>query len=578
VDRLPVGWDEGPGLVASAWRFRWLVATVALAGALAAVGVSTLQPVMYEATSKILLAPPPSGDSTAQAEPDRYVRNQAAFITSPPVLQRTVRTVKGRVTVKQLRKRLVAEPSKESDLVTVRVRDATARGSVELATALGQAYEQTAVEHDRAGAAKEVAHLQDQQRQLQDRLNLLDAQLRDSPSDATRAARAVVADELVQVVRRTEEARLANPGRDPVALREQAELPEQPAQPQPLRLAAIGGLLGVVLGAGLAWGLAWRRRPAAPADHPAQPQRGQGGPPAAATLLGEIPDFAELARDGQVPTATDPDSGPGKAYRALAATLQSVLDHTGVRTVAVTSPDPGDGKTLTSLNLAVALGESGRHVVLVDADERRRGLSRLCDLDGQPGLTDLAVESTPIDYCLWLPTFTSIQVIPAGHPIADSAGFVRGRSFSRAMLQVRQHASLALVDTPALLAAPDALAVAEHVEGVILVVQPDTSAVAMIEARRRLDGAGARLLGIVINRNGSRHGGLWSDGDGDGHEPALTTKGRADQPMQLPAAHAKEGGKARESGRRSGGKADQPAEQAMVGLAEPPGPAGAPKR
>jgi hypothetical protein len=179
-----------------------------------------------------------------------------------------------------------------------------------------------------------------------------------------------------------------------VALREQAVLPEQPAQPQPLRMAAIGGLAGAVLGAMLAWGLAWRRRPAtvAAGGGLVQPEWAHTGP-LAAPLLGEIPDFAEPAGDAQVPTATDPDSAAGKAYRALAASLQSVLNRTGARALVVTSPDPGDGKTLTSLNLAVALGESGQHVVLVDADERQRGLSQLCDLDGQPGLTDLAVES-----------------------------------------------------------------------------------------------------------------------------------------------------------------------------------------
>jgi Mrp family chromosome partitioning ATPase len=298
-----------------------------------------------------------------------------------------------------------------------------------------------------------------------------------------------------------------------------------------MRLAAVGGLLGMVVAAGLAWWLAWRRQPTYSQPQPEWTHAG----PLAAPLLGEIPDFAELVGDGQVPTATDPESAAGRAYRALATSLQSVLDRTGTRALVVTSPDPGDGKTLTSVNLAVALGKSGQHVVLVDADERQRGLSQLCNLDGQPGLTDLAGEAgeaAPIDYCLWLPTFTSIQVIPAGAPVADSAGFVQGPSFSRAMVQVRQHASLTMIDTPALLSAPDALTIAEQVEGVVLVVRPETSAVTLIEARRRLDGAGARLLGYVLNRTGSRRDGHRDDGNG--HEPPGTTKELTNRPMQLP--------------------------------------------
>ncbi|HVD17023.1 MAG TPA: Wzz/FepE/Etk N-terminal domain-containing protein, partial [Actinomycetota bacterium] len=85
MDRLPVGWDEGPGLVASVWRYRWLVAAVALAGALAGFGFSLVQPVMYEASSRVLLTAP-----SADQEPDRFVRNEAAFMVSPPVLDRAV--------------------------------------------------------------------------------------------------------------------------------------------------------------------------------------------------------------------------------------------------------------------------------------------------------------------------------------------------------------------------------------------------------------------------------------------------------------------------------------------------------
>jgi Mrp family chromosome partitioning ATPase len=508
VDRVPVGWDEGPGLVASVWRYRWLVAAVALAGALGGYGFSLVQPVMYEASSRVLLTAP-----SADQEPDRFVRNEAAFMVSPPVLDRAVKGVKGRVTVKQLRERLVAEPSTESDLVTLRVRDSTARGAAELVGAVGGSYEATVAERANAAQQRAIEQAQATQKTLRQQLDAWNARLNASPDDATvRSQRDAVAGLLAQAAREEQELRLAGPADDPVSLIEQPEVPDEPAQPKPKRLVALGLLVGAGLAGVLAWWLAGRRPPAAGA----QPQPDLvNANPLAAPLLGEIPDFAELAGDGQVPTATDPESPAGAAYRALAASLQSALDRTGARAVVVTSPEVADGKTLTSVNLAVALGESGQHVVLVDADQRHRGLSQLCDLDGQPGLTDLAGEAAPIDYCLWLPTFTSIQVIPAGARVPDSTGFLRGAAFSRAMVQVRRHASLTIVDAPSLLAAPDALTIAEQVEGVVLVVRPETSAVTLIEARRNLDAAGARLLGYVINRSGARDG-RW----GDGHRPA----------------------------------------------------------
>jgi Mrp family chromosome partitioning ATPase/LPS O-antigen subunit length determinant protein (WzzB/FepE family) len=567
VDRLPVGWDEGPGLVASVWRYRWLVAAVALVGVLAGLGVSLVQPVMYEGSSRVLLVDPSSErvfqEGTGQPlDPDRYVRNQAAFMLSPPVLERAVRLVKGRVSVKQLRKRLTTEPSKELDLVTVRVRDRTAGGAAELADAVARAYEETAVQQARASVARTVAQLQATERSLRGRLEELEAKLRAAPSDAAvRVERDAVAAQLAQVDRRSQELGVEGAVGDPVRLREAAEVPESPVQPKPSRLAAVGLLLGLVVAAGLAWWLAWRRQV------PATGQPAATWPHAAAPLLGEIPEFAELAEDGQVPAVRDPGSIAGKAYRALAVSLQSVIERTGTRALVVTSPELGDGKTLTSVNLAVAMGESGRHVVLVDADQRRRGLSQLCDLDSQPGLTDLAGGTAPIDYCLWLPAFTSIQVIPAGAPVVDTVGFVEGPTFSRAMFQVRQHANLTVIDGPALLASPDAQAIADQVDGVVLVVRPETSAVALIEARRRLDATGGRLLGYVLNRTGER---VHELPEGGGQEPAevapeltwralkMAREARSERPVGQPA----EAEKLPEQARATDRMADEPAEGA----------------
>jgi ATP-binding cassette subfamily B protein len=275
-----------------------------------------------------------------------------------------------------------------------------------------------------------------------------------------------------------------------------AELPGQLAQPRPLLLMAGGGLLGFAVAAGLAWRL-HRRRPAS------RPERARSLP-----LLGEIPDLTGLGGDGQIAAVADSESAAGKAYRSVAASLGSRLDRIGARAVLVTSPVVGDGKTLTSLNLAVAMGESGRGVVLVDADQRRRGLSRLCGLDeGRAGLTELAGGAAPVDSCLWLPTVAAIPIVPAGASVPDATGFFRGAAFRRAILQVRERANLTVVDTPALLAASDALTIAEHVEGVVLVVRPETPAAALTETCTRLAGVDAPVLGYLVNRCGDHRDG-----------------------------------------------------------------------
>jgi uncharacterized protein involved in exopolysaccharide biosynthesis len=325
VDRLPVGWDEGPGLVASVWRYRWLVAAVALAGALAGFGVSLVQPVMYEASSRVLLTAPASDQ-----EPDRFVRNEAALMVSPPVLDRAVRGVKGRVTVKQLRERLVAEPSTESDLVTLRVQDTTAQGAAELVAAVGSAYEATVVERARAVQRRAVEQARAIQKTLRDRLAGLDAKLEASPDDRTlRSQRNAIAGLLAQAVLQEQQLQLNGPAEDPVSLLEQPEVPDEPAQPKPLRLVVLGGLLGSVLAAVLAWWLAGSRQPPAISPQPGWPAPLPGAKRAGfrarlgGKLRSRLPKRGAAAPD--VPAAPAPNlrADPEHARERLVAVLGS---------------------------------------------------------------------------------------------------------------------------------------------------------------------------------------------------------------------------------------------------------------
>jgi hypothetical protein len=122
----------------------------------------------------------------------------------------------------------------------------------------------------RAGVAQAVRQVQATQQALRERLSALQAKLEATPGDQTvKSQRDAVVGLLDQAVKREQELLLTSPTGDPVAVRERAEVPQAPAQPQPKRTVALGGLLGLVLAAGLAWWLAGRGQ--APADGQARP-------------------------------------------------------------------------------------------------------------------------------------------------------------------------------------------------------------------------------------------------------------------------------------------------------------------
>jgi capsular polysaccharide biosynthesis protein len=263
MDRLAVDRGEGPGLAESVWRYRVLVALGVLLGVLGGWLLSTRQPVRYEAVTVLHLKDPIAGhlfqDEGLQADPNRYVRNQAAIITSPVVLDRAAKLADGRVTPKQLSRLVTSEPSKDSDLITVRVQDGTAQGAAQLADAVGRSYEGVVVKESKAEASRAIKQLQATATTLRRELASLEDRIRAAPREsALKAERVAVANNLTRVVERRAELEAESKGYDPVVRRVPAEPPEQPAQPQPLFLMAGGGLLGFAVAGGVSWRLSWR--------------------------------------------------------------------------------------------------------------------------------------------------------------------------------------------------------------------------------------------------------------------------------------------------------------------------------
>jgi hypothetical protein len=233
------------------------VVAVVLVGAIAAFLWSSAQPVRYEGIVRVYLE-----IDVDQTDPGRIVRSQAEFFTSPAVLDRTVSLIGGRLTRKELERRLTIEPARDKNLITVRVNDATPEQAATLADTVVRAYRETVARQANDNAREEAASVARRQQQLEDEIAALTEQLRDEPQNRTllanREAKERQLNELadqIETVRR--DAALAT--RRAEKQQETATVPDEPAQPKPLRTAAIGALLALVTAAGLAWWLNGRQ-------------------------------------------------------------------------------------------------------------------------------------------------------------------------------------------------------------------------------------------------------------------------------------------------------------------------------
>ena len=217
-----------------------------------------------------------------------------------------------------------------------------------------------------------------------------------------------------------------------------------------------------------------------------------------------------LATFGLVPRAESGTSLRDPATRRLAESyrllrsniLASVPDQAQLRTLLIASPAMGEGKSTTAANLAIVLAESGRRVILVDADMHRPTQMKLFSVPGRPGfstlLLDPNVSASDVIRPTWLP---NLSVLPAGPTPADPSALLSSRRCDELLNQLHELCDLVVVDTPPLLAQPDAALLGTRTDGVLLVVDASRSrgrqAGRAIEMLRE---SGAVVLGAVLNR------------------------------------------------------------------------------
>lgn len=207
------------------------------------------------------------------------------------------------------------------------------------------------------------------------------------------------------------------------------------------------------------------------------------------------------AIDPRLVTLTAPDTFAAERYQGLRLKLEQLRAEKALRVIAVTSPGAGDGKTLTSINLAGVLArESDAKILLVDADLRRSSVSAQLGLEpGAPGLADLIAGSKKsLAELIRRPDTCGFDVLPAGSSSRSVQKLFRAERFTQILAEARERYDYVLLDTPPLVPVYDAAVLARQVDGVILVV-------AAAKTPRKLLGAALDLLdaskvvGLVFN-------------------------------------------------------------------------------
>jgi succinoglycan biosynthesis transport protein ExoP len=289
-----------------------------------------------------------------------------------------------------------------------------------------------------------------------------------------------------------------------IAVLDEATVDLQHVKPGRSKTLAIASLLGLLGGAGLACLRDWSddRFRTLPAVRAA----------AGAPVLGAIPNIpasiaASAADRGQV-VHFDPFGDASESYRTLRTALQFGMP-ARTKTLLITSPTAGDGKSTVVSNLAIAMAQANRRVLVVDADLRAPVQHRLFGLPDRVGLAGVLDGSDALDDAIQRTNVEGLDVLPAGPIPSNPAEMINHPAFSDYLNELADRYDLVLVDSPPVTAVTDARILAALVDASILVVRLGTSTRRHTEAARdALRGVGARLVGVVVN--GVGRGGLAS--------------------------------------------------------------------
>lgn len=189
-------------------------------------------------------------------------------------------------------------------------------------------------------------------------------------------------------------------------------------------------------------------------------------------------------------------------YKVLRTKLQFLMRPRGWRTLMVTSPGMEEGKTVTSVNLALTFAKAfNQTVLLVDADLRRPGVHRTLGFEAAAGLVDHLVDGRPLQELIVWPEIEQMTVLPAGRAVANSAELLGSARMKAVVeeLKARYEDRTVIFDTGPVLDGADALALASHVEGFVLVVAEGVTGRAAV--KKALDMLPReKFLGFVLNR------------------------------------------------------------------------------
>jgi capsular exopolysaccharide synthesis family protein len=216
-------------------------------------------------------------------------------------------------------------------------------------------------------------------------------------------------------------------------------------------------------------------------------------------VIGYVSEISNEDNNATV-VAQNPNSVLAENFRLLRSNIEFFQISNPIKTILITSPNQGNGKTTIATNLALSIAQGEQEVVLVDADLRRPAVHTALKMSKEPGLSDVIKNKAEIQSVVRQPKNQNINVITAGNIPPNITEVVGSKRISSILSRLKDSFELVIVDAPPLIIS-DSFNLASKVDGVILVMVPGETTIDQARAiKEQLDRSEARMLGIVFNK------------------------------------------------------------------------------
>jgi len=208
-------------------------------------------------------------------------------------------------------------------------------------------------------------------------------------------------------------------------------------------------------------------------------------------------------------TKLDPKSPVSEAFRILRTNIQYMGKKENGESVLFTSTVQGEGKSWIAANTAITFAQTGKKVVLIDADMRRPRQNNIFGVDMYPGLSNYLSGMTSggieknidIKLCLQTTDVDNLFVIPAGNIPPNPAELLNSEKTTNLLKQLKEIFDIIIIDSAPCLIVTDSAILSRHVDYTILVASQKSTKIDDIkEAKKQIENVGGRVVGVVLNK------------------------------------------------------------------------------